>query len=206
MSQQYFNYSTKETDYLSSKDPILAQVILKVGHIERVVNPDFFTSLLSNAIAQQISAKAYETVYHRFETKFDPLTPETIYNADVKDIKECGMSMIKANYIKNIATAIINKDIDISNIANISDELLTKQLLNIKGIGTWSVQMILIFCLQRPDVISYKDLAIRKAIEKLYGLNDLTKSQFEEITKNYHPYSTIASLYLWEASSKNFSL
>jgi len=85
-------------------------------------------------------------------------------------------------------------------LAHLSDEEVIKQLSLLNGVGIWTAEMLLIFSLQRPDVVSYGDLGIRKGMMKLYGLESLTKKQFESYREHYSPYGSVASLYLWELS------
>jgi 3-methyladenine DNA glycosylase/8-oxoguanine DNA glycosylase len=110
------------------------------------------------------------------------------------------MSMRKAAYIKNIANVAINKIIDFYELPQKSDAEIITSLTAIKGIGIWTAEMLLIFSLMRPNVVSYGDLAIRRGMMQLYGLKDLSKEQFARYAKRYTLYGSVASLYLWELS------
>ena len=112
------------------------------------------------------------------------------------------MSLKKATYIKGIADSALTKEIDFEKLHLLSDDEVTQKLTQLKGVGEWTCEMILIHSLQRSDVLSYKDLAIRRGIMKLYDLEELSKEKFETYRKNYSPYNTVASLYLWELSKK----
>jgi len=118
----------------------------------------------------------------------------------LEKIQSCGMSMRKAEYIKNIAEAAVNKTIDFDDFPNKSDCEIIKTLTAIKGIGIWTAEMLLIFSLMRPNVVSYGDLAIRRGMMTLYGLKELPKEKFARYAKRYAPYGSVASLYLWEMS------
>ena len=100
------------------------------------------------------------------------------------------MSMRKAGYIKGIADAAISKEIDFDKLDNLSDEEVIKELTSLKGVGEWTAEMLLIHSLERPNILSFKDL----------GLADISKKEFEVYRRRYSPHCTVASLYLWEIS------
>src|SRR5699024_9767935 len=103
-------------------------------------------------------------------------------------------------YIKGIAESTVNKVIDFKNLKKLSDGEVIKELTQLKGIGEWTAEMLLIHSLNRPNVISYDDLAIRRGMKRLYQMEELPKKTFNHYKENYHPYATTASLYLWEMS------
>jgi 3-methyladenine DNA glycosylase/8-oxoguanine DNA glycosylase len=108
--------------------------------------------------------------------------------------------MRKASYIKNIAEAAVSKAIDFDTLHEKSDEEIIRTLTTIKGVGVWTAEMLLIFSLMRPNVVSYGDLAIRRGMMNLYRLKELPKEKFMRYAKRYAPYGSVASLYLWELS------
>ncbi len=198
----YFQYGDIELRHLKEKDPILGEQIEKLGMLYRQINEDIFSELIFSIISQQISTKAALTVKDRLISLIGDISPENIHKTSVEDIQSCGMSMRKAEYIKGIGEAAINKSIDFDNLKNLSDEEVIKELTKLKGVGGWTVEMLLIHSLKRPDVVSYKDLAIRKGMMKLYGLDDLSKEEFNLYRKSYSPHGTVASIYIWEISLK----
>lgn len=198
---KYFYYTNKEIEYLKSRDPILGAEIDRIGMIQREIEPDIFTGLISSIISQQISTKAAHTVKKRLLDLIGSITPENIEKAEFTSIQKCGMSLRKANYIKNIAKASIDGIIDFSNLKNLSDEEVIRELCKLNGVGVWTAEMLLIHSLQRPNIISYKDLGIRRGIIKLYHLEGLTEKEFELYRDRYSPYCTVASLYLWKISA-----
>lgn len=198
----YFKYGEDEINHLKERDKKLGVEIDKIGMIKREVNPHLFSSLISSVISQQISTKAAVTVTDRLMVLVGEFTPENIEKTELKSIQKCGMTLRKAGYIKGIAKAAINKEIDFENLHKLSDERVTKELTKLRGIGEWTAEMILIHSLQRPNILSYKDLGIRRGIMRLYGLEELSKKEFEVYRKLYSPYCTVASLYLWEISSR----
>lgn len=186
---------------MSKKDPLLGAAIDNIGMIKREVNTDIFSALVNSIIGQQISTKAASTVRKRLLNLVGEITPESIYKTEVEDIQQCGMSMRKAGYIKNISQIATSRDIDFENLYKLSNEDFTKELMKIKGVGNWTAEMLLIHSLEREDVLSYKDLGIRRGIKKLYGLTELSKEEFEVYRNRYTPYGTVAAMYLWEIAS-----
>lgn len=194
-----FPYGQKEIDYLKRKDKKLGAAIGEIGMIERQITPDPFAALISTVVSQQISNKAAETVWNKLEKLLGTINPENINQKDLREIQSCGMSGRKAGYIKGIAQAA--GEVDFPNLHKLTDQEIIKKLSSLHGVGVWTAQMLLIFSLGRPDVISYDDLAIRKGMMKLYGLKELNKEKFERYRKRYSPYASIASLYLWEIAN-----
>ena len=195
-----FEYGQKEVEYLSKKDKKLGVAIEKIGIIKREIIPDPFHAIISSTVSQQISKKAAETVFNRLHLLVGNITPENIYEAPLSEIKACGMSERKAGYIKGIAEAAISESVDFNALHSLSDEEIINKLTKLKGIGVWTAEMLLIFSLCRPDIVSYRDLAICRGMMNLYGLKELSKEKFEIYRKCYSPYGSVASLYLWAYS------
>lgn len=198
---KYYEYGEKEIGYLKKKDPLLGKAIDDIGMIKREVNSDIFSALISSVISQQISTKSALTVKGRLVEKTGKITPKTIDELDAEEIQKCGMSMRKAGYIKGIADAAISKTIDFDNLHNLSEEKVKEELISLKGVGEWTAEMLLIHSLEREDILSFKDLGIRRGIMRLYGLEELTLKEFEVYKERYSPHGTVASIYLWEISS-----
>jgi len=197
---QIFEYGQKEIDYLKRKDKKLGAAIDRIGMIQREITPDPFTALVSSVVSQQISKKAAETVWIRLHTLLRNITPENIAQVEQSKIQGCGMSVRKAGYIKGIADAAISGIVDVDILHTLTDEEIIKKLSSLSGVGVWTAEMLLIFSLSRPDVVSYKDLAICRGMMNLYGLKELPKEKFERYRKRYSPYGSVASLYLWALS------
>jgi len=196
----YFEYGDKELKYLKSRDITIAEVIESIGYIKRRTNPDPFEALVSSVISQQISTKAALTVKGRFYELTDNLDTDKISKISIEEIKSCGMSYRKAEYIKGIIDAKLEERVNFNELKSMDDEEIIKLLINLKGVGKWTVEMLLIFSLQRKNVLSYDDLGIRRGIMKAYKLNSLSKNEFQKYKELYSPYGSIASLYLWELS------
>lgn len=197
---EIFKYGQKEIEYLKSRDKKLGAAIDNIGMIERRVIPDPFTALISSVVSQQISNKAAETVWNRLYKLLGSITPESIAKADLLEIQGCGMSVRKAGYIKGIADAAISGKVDFNTLHTLTDVEIIKKLSSLHGVGVWTAEMLLVFSFCRPDVVSYKDLAICRGMMNLYGLKELPKEKFERYRKRYSPYGSVASLYLWALS------
>ncbi len=198
----YFEYGSAEIEYLKRKDKKMGAAIDKIGTIRRTVTPDVFTALVQSVVSQQISTKAAQTVSARMYALLNnEITPQSIVTAGSDAIQSCGMSQRKAGYIMGIATAALSGDIDFNKLYLLNDSEIITKLTALNGIGVWTAEMLLIFSLQRPNIVSYNDLAIRRGMMNLYGLAELPKDKFEKYRKRYSPYGSVASLYLWALSS-----
>ena len=193
----YFNYSNKETDYLKSRDRRMTEVIDRVGPIQRAVDEDLFSSVVHHIIGQQISTKAQQTVWRRMQERFGEVTAETIAGASVEDLQSLGMTFRKAEYIKDFCQRIQCGEFDLQAVSQMSDEEAIRALSSLKGIGVWTAEMILLFCLQRPDVLSFGDLAIQRGLRMVYHHREITPLLFERYRRRFSPYGSVASLYLW---------
>lgn len=198
----YFRYGEKEISYLKQKDLKLGEAIDKIGMIERPVIPDLFTATVNNIIAQQISTPALNTVWKRLEEKTDNnITPESILSMSVQELQSVGISFRKANYIHNFAEKTADKSFLPQRLYDMTDDEAVAYLCTLDGIGKWTAEMLLIFSLQRQNVISYGDLGIRRGMKILYHHKEIDEKKFERYKKRYSPYATVASLYLWEIAS-----
>jgi DNA-3-methyladenine glycosylase II len=197
---QIFRYGKDAVSHLRKRDRKLGQAVDEIGMIRRNMTPDLFTALVASVASQQISAKAAETVWCRMEERFGTITPERIAAVTVEEIRLCGMSLRKAGYIKGIGEAVTGGRLDLDELRKLPDDDVIVRLTALKGVGIWTAEMILIFSMERPDVLSWGDLAIRRGMMKLYGMETLERVQFERYRKRYSPYGSVASLYLWEIS------
>ena len=193
-----FEYDQSSIEYLQKKDKKLGAAIERIGRVERQVIPDLFTALVHSIVGQQISKQAAATVWNRVQEYFGEITPARVAIASSEEIQQLGMSLRKATYIKGVAEAALEGSLDLDRLNSLPDGEIIKRLSSLHGGGVWTAEMMLIFSLQRPDVVSWGDHAIRKGMMNLYGLTELTRGQFDKHRKRYSPYGTVASLYLWE--------
>lgn len=196
----YFIYGDEEIEYLKSKDKILGGVIEKIGHIERVTDTDLFSSVVHHIIGQQISTKAQETIWQRLKDELGEVNAENIYKTDISRLQSLGMSFRKAEYIKDFADKVHSGNFNLQDISEMSDEEAIKALVSLKGIGVWTAEMILLFCLQRPDIFSFDDLAIQRGLRMVYHHRKIDRKLFEKYRRRFSPYCSVASLYLWAVS------
>ena len=196
-----FPYGERETAHLAKRDPALGKAIEQIGCIEREIEPDLVAALIRSVIGQQISSKAAATVRRRLRDMLGEIKAEHIAAMPVEAIQSCGMSMRKAGYIKGIAKAALDGRLDTRAIARMDDAGVIAALSGLEGVGVWTAEMLLIFSLCRPNVLSWGDFAIRRGIMKLYGLKTLDKNYFASLHERYAPYASVASLYLWEYSA-----
>ena len=193
----YFAYGEAELDYLRKKDKRLAAVIDRVGHIDRAVDPDLFYSVIHHIIGQQISTKAQATIWQRMQDALGEVNAETVLAAGVPRLQSLGMTFRKAEYITDFAGKIHTGAFDLDTVEHMSDEDAIRELSALKGIGVWTAEMILLFCMQRPDIFSYDDLAIQRGLRMVYHHRSIDRKLFEKYRRRFSPYGSVASLYLW---------
>lgn len=193
----HFIYGSKEVEYLKSRDKVLGEIIDKIGHIDRETDTDMFSSVVHHIIGQQISTKAQTTIWNRMKEKYGEVNAETISAADSAELQALGMTFRKAEYIKDFAAKVHSGTFALEEVASMSDEEAIKALASLKGIGVWTAEMILLFCLQRPDIFSFDDLAIQRGLRMVYHHRKIDRKLFEKYRRRFSPYCSVASLYLW---------
>ena len=193
----YFEYGENEITYLRNKDKKLSEVIDQIGMIEREVDTDLFSAVVHHIIGQQISTKAQATIWQRMKETLGEVNAVTILSADISKLQSLGMTFRKAEYITDFARKVHEGVFDLETVAQMSDEAAIKELASLKGIGVWTAEMILLFCLQRPDIFSYDDLAIQRGLRMVYHHRQVGRELFEKYRRRYSPYGSVASLYLW---------
>lgn len=193
-----FPIGKNELDYLSATDPVLKGVIRRHGTISRTITPDVFVALAECIVSQQISGKAAQTIIGRLVERTGGLTPARIACCTLQELRACGVSARKAGYLQSAAQAASEGRLSAERFAKMDDEAIICELDALPGIGRWTAEMLLIFSLGRPDVLSYDDLIIRRAILDLYGAPIWDRDLYERCRARWSPYCSVASLYLWE--------
>ena len=193
----YFQYDESAIEYLKQKDKRLAKVINKVGKIEREVDSDLFSSVVHHIIGQQISTKAQATIWQRMQDHLGAVNADTILTAGKDRLQSFGMTFKKAEYITDFAVKVKIGAFDLQGIWNKSDDEAITELTGLKGIGVWTAEMILLFCMQRPNVFSYGDLAILRGMRMVYHHRKIDRNLFEKYRRRLSPYCSVASLYFW---------
>ncbi|ADL05851.1 DNA-3-methyladenine glycosylase family protein [Lacrimispora saccharolytica] len=200
VEMKYFDYSQMEVEYLSLADPVLGAAMTRLGRVERQIIPDPFAALIYAVIGQLVSAASANTVWSRMQERLGDITPENLSAVSADDIQGLGMIMKKAVTISGLSKDIFQGKVRLDDLRDLPDQEVIRRLTAIKGVGLWTAEMLLINCLERPDVVSWGDMAIRRGMEKLYGLQKLTRSEFEGFRDRYSPYGSVASIYLWKLS------
>ena len=196
----HFEYGEKEISYLKSKDAKLAEVIDTIGFVEREIDTDLFSAVVHHIIGQQISTKAQATIWQRMQDALGQVNAETILSAGVSNLQALGISFRKAEYITDFARKVHTGEFDIEAVSQMSNTDAISALSSLKGIGVWTAEMILLFCMQRPDIFSYDDLAIQRGLRMVYHHRRIDRKLFEKYRRRFSPYCSVASLYLWAVS------
>lgn len=205
MTKTCFDISDTAISHLQSCDPLMGRLIDKVGTIERDIINDPFTALVQSIIYQQLSYAAANTIWSRMLTAVSDMTPVNIIKISDTLLRECGISGSKIKYIKNIASAFIDNTLNDKMFIDSLDIDITNALVKIKGIGQWTAEMFLIFCLGRQNIFSYKDLGLRRGVKWLYGLDDEPTQAFcDALCERWKPYCSAVSLYLWQITILNY--
>ena len=186
---------------LLKRDKIMQDLIKKFGRPDFNLGQDYFQSLLRSIVFQQLSGKAAQTIYERLVNllpKTLNLCPNEVLKLDKDEMRKAGLSFQKINYVRNLADYFENNSFQKKDVEEMTDEEISKELIKIKGIGQWTVDMFLMFTLNRADILPYKDLGIQKGIMKILNIKNLpSKKEMENCSRKWRPYRTIASWYLW---------
>ena len=196
----------KEALKVLNKDKLLKKAIKSVGSLPETFNMtgEVYFDLVRSIAFQQIHGAAARKIFGRFLDLFDDghPRPKQVLELDISDLRAVGFSRQKSSYIQNIASFALEEKIHLIDWKNKSDEEIIKFLTQIKGVGKWTVQMVLMGGLDRLDVFPVADFGIQQAMIKLYGIDAELKGkkltiQMEAIAENWQPYRSIASRYLW---------
>lgn len=193
----YFKYGETEISYLKDKDKKMAEVIEQIGFIKREVDTDLFSAVIHHIVGQQISTKAQETIWKRMSDSLGTVNAENILEVEPAQLQSLGMSFRKVEYIRDFADKVHSGAFDLAAVSEMNDQDAIKELSSLKGIGVWTAEMILLFCLQRPDIFSFDDLAIQRGLRMVYHHRKIDRKLFEKYRRRFRPYCSVASLYLW---------
>ena len=195
-------------DFLK-RDKNMQVLIEKFGIPNYKIGQDYFQSLLRSIVFQQLSGKAAQTIYERFVNLIpvnSNLCPNEVLKLDKDGMRMAGLSFQKINYVRNLADYFENNSFNKKNVERMTDEEICKELIQIKGIGQWTVDMFLMFTLNRADILPYKDLGIQKGIMKIFKMKKLpSKKEMENCSRKWRPYRTIACWYLWRIADDKFA-
>ncbi len=195
-------------EYLKKTEPRFGTLIDEFGEPDFELQDNYFKSLVRSIIYQQLSGKSAFAIYNRYLQLFNSTefpSPQQVIAIPDSHYTSIGLSRQKTCYIKEIAQAFSNKEIVPENIPKLKDDEVRKQFIKIKGIGPWTIDMFLMFTLNRPDILPVNDLGIQKGFKLFFRLNELPDEKFMvEKAKKWKPFRTIACWYLWKLVDDNF--
>jgi len=197
------SFPPQAVDHLRRADPVLREVIDRVGPFEPGHEPDLWRSLVGSIISQQLSVKAAATIESRVAALGDGEgfpAPQRLLALPEEVLRACGLSGAKTRYVKDLAGKWLDGTLQPERIAALPDEEVIAELTQVKGIGRWTAEMVLIFTLRRPDVLPVDDLGFRNAVQRAYGLAERPgASELQRLGEPWRPYRSIATLYLWRS-------
>lgn len=191
-------------EHLIANDPVIGAVIINGPIPEFAPHNNYYQSLVESIVSQQLSVKAAATILKRFKALFtsDFPNPAEILDEEIETFRSVGLSCQKATYIRDLAEKVLDGTVKFDHLDVLSNQEVIDELVQVKGVGVWTIHMFLIFCMGRLDVLPTGDLGIKNGMQKLYGLEEKpTPEQMEAIAKehNWHPYESIASWYVWHS-------
>ena len=188
--------------HLSAADPVMADVISRVGPIEMLLRRGRFLTLVRSIIGQQISTSAARSINERIRRAVRPrwVTPESLGKLSDEDLRGLGVSPQKIGYLRDLSDAVLSRRVRLVSLHRLDDEAVIEELVQVRGIGRWTAQMFLIFCLGRLDVFAPLDLGIRAGIEREYRMSEMPDlARCERMAEAWAPYRSVACLYLWRS-------
>jgi DNA-3-methyladenine glycosylase II len=186
--------------HLARRDPVLRKIMKKHPDAELASRGDAFQALARSITGQQISVKAAQAIWNRFAECAGTVDAKTVTTLAPEAIRACGFSGSKVAYVKDLAHRFHAGTIKPRRWPKMDDEAIIEDLIQVKGIGRWSVEMFLIFHMKRPNVFPVGDLGLQRAMERSYnGGEPLTRDEMREMGRKWAPWSTVATWYLWRS-------
>ena len=197
MTPQYWTQATQE---LAACDPVMHQLIEQFPDATLISRGCAFTTLARSIVGQQISVKAAESVWQKVVSAIPDITPHTIAAAEQDLLRTCGLSARKVTYLQDLSRHFREGDLSETAWGEINDEAVIKQLIQVKGIGSWTAEMFLIFHLHRPDVLPLDDIGLQRAVSlHNFGKQYVDKNTLIETAKPWQPWRSVATWYLWRS-------
>ncbi len=190
----------KGMGHLKRNDRLLAGIIEKHGVIDFSIEGEMFQSLVESILSQQLASPAASAIIGRVKKLYPRgiIEPAPLYTTPVGKLRKAGVSPQKIRYLKDLSRRISRGKLDLEDLKDKEDRIILEALDEVLGIGPWTIHMLMIFTLGLSDVLPVDDLGIRKAIQNLYSLQEMPKKEeIEKLAENWHPYCSIASIYLW---------
>ena len=197
MTPDYWQKATRE---LTRNDPVLAKLIKQYRGATLVSRGAPFVTLVRSIVGQQISVKAADSIWRRVTEKIPRLTPTAILDCSVEQLRECGLSARKAEYISDLAAHFDAKRIHTRHWPSMSDAEIITELTAVRGIGVWTAEMFLIFNLLRPDVFPLDDIGLQKAVAQQYFSGERpNRKELAAIGEHWRPWRSVATWYFWRS-------
>ena len=185
---------------LSSRDPVMKSIIKRYPGIPLRNRGDAFVTLARSIVGQQISVKAADSVWHKVLAAVPQLTPDTLSCIDKGNLAQCGLSLRKVDYLKDLAKHFSEKILHVEQWPQMSDDEIINDLVQVHGIGRWTAEMFLIFNLLRPNVLPVDDVGLQRAVSIHYRKGKaISASQIRKISQLWHPWCSVATWYLWRS-------
>ncbi len=188
--------------HLGRVDPVMADLIRRVGPLQLKLRRGRFQTLVRSIIGQQISTSAARAINERIRRSVAPrwITPESLAQRTDADLRRLGVSPQKIRYLRDLSEAVTRRRIRLDRVARLDDDAVIEELVQVRGIGRWTAQMFLIFCLGRLDVFAPLDLGIRANIRREFALSEMPDlATCERLAEPWQPYRSVACLYLWRS-------
>lgn len=198
---QYVECTDEAMAYLCGRDDRLKAVIGRLGRIQRTRTEGLFEALIGSFVSQQISIKAADAIWNRLKAASD-IDPVKLAAMEEAQLRALGLSGRKALYVKAAANAVVEGTLDLNALQAMSDGEVKQRLCALYGVGEWTAEMLMIFSLGRPDVLSERDLGIVRGIKRVYDMENITPEFISGLKKNVSPFGTVASLYLWAVAGE----
>ncbi len=186
----------KAFDFLIEKDHIFRQIVDTYGLPEVIPSrPEGFETLVLLILEQQVSIDSAKATFLRIRQLVQEVKPEKLIDLTEEEFRNLGVSRQKAKYIKPLSEAVLTQSIHLESLSSKNEEEIRSELIQLKGIGNWTIDIYLMFCLKKEDVLPLGDIAVVTTMKELLELQD--KSQMEDYAQNWAPYRTYASFLLW---------
>ena len=187
--------------HLKSVDPVMASIIERVGPYSLALREPTFETLARSITFQQLSGKAAGTIFTRVKQAVGRrFTAPAFLRLTEEELRACGLSRQKIASLRDLAERVVRREINFRKLAKLEDAEIILQLSQVRGVGVWTVQMFLLFALERPNVLPLSDLGVRNAVRKAYDLEELPNAtELAVIAERWHPYCSVATWYLWRS-------
>jgi DNA-3-methyladenine glycosylase II len=198
---------TADDRALMRADKVLKRVMEERGPLDPEIDrrgsrPDPFEAVARAIVGQQLSTKAARSIWEKLVAQFGGETPspEALLRKRPQTLRKAGLSNAKVEFLRDLAKHVKDGRLDFDRIKDLPDEDVVAELIEVKGVGSWTAEMFLMFHLARPDVVSLGDLGIRRAVQISYGMEELPgPEELERIAEEWRPHRTLACLYLWRS-------